>query len=101
MIAANSVQPCWFQFGRQPGRDRVFSEGKPSNAISLATAIFTGFAAVICNNADAREPQCPLPSFSTLCFRFSSHSGLLARFWARFRPNRILIKELAEDGTKI
>jgi hypothetical protein len=26
---------------------------------------------------------------------------LLARFWARFRPNRILIKELAEDGTKI
>lgn len=48
MIAANSVQPCWFQFGRQPVRDRVFSKGKPSNAISLATAIFTGLAAVIC-----------------------------------------------------
>jgi len=47
VIAANSVQPCWFQFGRQPGRDRVFSEGKPSNAISLATAIFTGLVAVI------------------------------------------------------
>jgi hypothetical protein len=47
VIAANSVQPCWFQFGRQPGRGRVFSEGKPSNAISLAAAIFTGFAAVI------------------------------------------------------
>jgi hypothetical protein len=26
---------------------------------------------------------------------------LLAGFWARFRPNRILIKELAEDGMKI
>jgi hypothetical protein len=47
VIAANSVQPCWFQFGRQPVRDRVFSKGKPSNAISLATAIFTGLAAVI------------------------------------------------------
>jgi hypothetical protein len=63
--------------------------------------VFTGVAAITFNNADAREPQCPLPSFSTLCFRFSSHSSLLARFWARFRPNRILINELAEDGMKI
>ena len=47
MIAANSVQPCWFQFGRQAVRDRVFSKGKPSNATSLATAIFTGIAADI------------------------------------------------------
>jgi hypothetical protein len=46
LIAANSVQSFWFQFGRLPGRDRVLSEDKPSNAIPLAAVVFPGGAKI-------------------------------------------------------
>jgi hypothetical protein len=57
MIAANSIQSSWFRFGRRFGRDRVFD--KPSNAISLAAAIFPGVATVKCNTAIRQPHGCP------------------------------------------